>query len=330
MTKSKDRPTNSLIAVLAEKQRIRDAEAAEAAASDSDVEAFGPNANDAYSLVSAIADASLAAALPARLRARLKDGRPVALVVAVPDVSWVDPIEAAATRAGRAVHVIARNGKLRSQHRPEEGGYQVAHFLADGRPVVGVAPSPELGFFRRRWWPPPTPGSRSRRRPGGCCAGCCVGSRAGPVPRDLGSGCTSLTFDEIVAAFRGGASAREVLASFARTVANKAGRGAAADDVPALPDLPGFSGEAREWGVALIEGFNSWKQGKVKWLDLDASAVLAGPPAAGKTFFVRSLAKTLGVPLHATNVGSWFAGRSDGALGGVILGLLLGMGDRDG
>ena len=77
----------SRIAALAAAQAARDA----AAADDDDAGIFlpdddapaAPDPLDPYSVWAALADAALAAALPARLRSRLAAGKPVALVIGV-------------------------------------------------------------------------------------------------------------------------------------------------------------------------------------------------------------------------------------------------------
>ncbi len=310
------------VAKLAAAQKARDA--ADAGADD-DLDAFvksnacnAPDAPpDGHGVMAALADAALAQAMKGRgrLRARLAAGRAVAVVVVVPDSSWVSAVDDAVRRAAPTVKVVARDGSMRSQHKPSHGNADVALTLANGRAVVGVASSPEavlpsalVACADARLDLAPPSGRALRRL--------LRRFARGPVPRDLGKGCASLSLDETVACFRAGAAARDVLANFARAVARKAG-GGRGDDVPVLRDLPGFSGEARTWGQNLVDGFARWRGNSCAFRDLDASAVLAGPPGAGKTYFARSLARSLSVPLHVTSVGDWFA-RSDGALGGVV------------
>ena len=305
-----DDALDDLDAYLASKPAPADAPA--------DVSAFVPDGTpppDARALATAVVRAALDAALPARLRARLAAGKPLAVIVAVPDRSWISEVEADLRRMAPGVRVVARDGSSRTQHKPDYGQDTVAYALADGRPVIGVAASPETVL------PAALMSSSDARVDVAALSGTALRKllrrfARGPVPRDLPQApCASLSFYEIVSAFRGGATAREVLANFARSRARKAG-GGRADDVPPLTDLPGFSGEARVWGEKLVDGFARWRAGACEWRDLDASAVLAGPPGAGKTYFARSLARALDAPFHVTAVGDWFA-RSDGALGGV-------------
>ncbi len=331
----KDRPRKSPsgkpasgVAALASAQKARDAAGAgadddlDALAKSNDVDdldAFGPSgAPDGYSVLAALADAALAEALPGRLRARLKAGQPIAVVVAVPDASWVGPVADAVKRLAPTAKCCPRDGSLRGQHKPSYGNPETALALADGRAVVGVAAAPEAVLpsalvacaDARVALAPPS--GRALRR---------ILRRfmRAPTPQGLGSApCAGLTFDEIVASFRAGATARAVLAAFARAAASKSSPGPA-DATPTLDALPGFSGEARAWGEALAEAFALYRAGVVPWSALlsASAAVIAGPPGTGKTVFAKSLARSLNVPLVVTSVGSWFAS-SDGHLGDVI------------
>lgn len=72
-----------------------------------------------------------------------------------------------------------------------------------------------------------------------------------------------------------------------------------------LKDLAGY-GEAKDWGQELAEDMDLWRNGVLKWDDVDhRAAVLSGPPGTGKTSFAKVLANTLRVPLIATSVAEW-------------------------
>jgi len=272
---------------------------------------------DPFDLASAsLANACLGAALPGPVRRAVLRGDPIAIVVAVPGPSWVKPVEAAFRALRADIHLMARDGSARRDHKPDIGNAAISEPLARGTPTIGISQSPDAylpaalvaGADARL--DVRSPDAATFRRVLRAC-----GVRR--VPRSIPDApCGGLTFDEIVSAIRVGASGPAVLATLARMSAHKSGSGGAGDAVPPLRDLPGFSGEARVWGEALIDGFARWRRGECAFRDLDASAVIVGPPGVGKSYFVRSLACGLGVPLHATSVGSWFA-QSDGALGGV-------------
>ena len=91
-------------------------------------------AADGYSVVAALANSSLAQALRGGLRARLAAGRALALVVVVPDPSWISPVDDAVRRVAPTASVVARDGSLRSQHKPSVGGLR-RH--GPGGPVAG-------------------------------------------------------------------------------------------------------------------------------------------------------------------------------------------------
>jgi ATP-dependent Zn protease len=82
-----------------------------------------------------------------------------------------------------------------------------------------------------------------------------------------------------------------------------------------LKDLSGY-GDAKNWGLELAQDMDQWRNGTLKWDDVDHRAVvLCGAPGTGKTSFAKVLANTLRVPLIATSVAEW-NGRSN--LSGTI------------
>jgi DNA polymerase III delta prime subunit len=263
----------------------------------------------------AIADEALAAALPRDVLRRLLRGDPVALVVGVPGPDWVGPIADAIRTMSRDISVFARDGTNRREHVPTHDNGAIATALRNGSPVVGVSPSPAAQL-------PATlvaaadasvsvapPDADAMRR---------VLARCGhrPVPKAIPPApCAGLSFDDITAAFRNGASGRDVLAALDRMRSRKATP--VDDTVPTLDKLPGFSGEARRWPEKLASDWRRWKDDEIPFSALDSALVIAGPPGCGKTLFARSLARTLGVPCHEDSVGRWFTGLSDGALGGT-------------
>lgn len=86
--------------------------------------------------------------------------------------------------------------------------------------------------------------------------------------------------------------------------------------VPPLQELHGY-GEAKAWGLELIEDLAAFQAGRIPFSALSARAVLASEPGLGKTSFVRSLAHSAGLPLVASSVATWFT-RKSGHLGDVL------------
>lgn len=59
-------------------------------------------------------------------------------------------------------------------------------------------------------------------------------------------------------------------------------------DGPSLFDLPGFE-EQKVWARGLAKDIELWRQGKLGWKDIGQSALVSGPPGAGKTYFASAL-----------------------------------------
>ncbi|MGA2494820.1 MAG: ATP-binding protein, partial [Roseiarcus sp.] len=244
-------------------------------------------------------------AIPLRLRRRLDRGDPVCVSITVPGPSWCDPICAAVNSRFPKASRTARDGSSRAEHAHGKGNATVAEKLRAGRPVVGISHAPA------RFLPAAllsaadahvtiaAPTGRQMRKLLKLCVG-------GATPRAIADNCAAgLDFEEILAAFRGGASARAVVDHLNRARGSKT-RLNPDDDTPPLDSLAGY-GEAKDWGLALAGGIAAWRRREIAWSALSAAAVLHGPPGTGKTLFARSLAKTLGVPIVATSVGDWFA-----------------------
>jgi SpoVK/Ycf46/Vps4 family AAA+-type ATPase len=259
--------------------------------------------------------ALLLAALPTALRRRLDRVDPVAVVVAVPGPDWCDPVCIAVKNLWPGAKLFSRDGSKKLDHKPTIGNDAVAQKLVEGWPVVGISQNPRL------YLPSAlvscadahvmikAPDAVMLRR----LLRSCVGGR---VPRHITPGIAgSLAYSEIVAAFRANCLPRDVLANLARTSAAKA-KATSTDNTPPLQDLPGYSGEARRWGLDLVAGVETWRRGEIAWKDLPSAAILAGPPGTGKTLFAKAVARSLGLPFVATSVGEWFS-TTEGNLGDV-------------
>jgi ATP-dependent Zn protease len=95
------------------------------------------------------------------------------------------------------------------------------------------------------------------------------------------------------------------------------GRTKADDDdaTPTLHDLHGL-GEAREFGLRLVDDLHDYKAGLIPWAAVAKSVLIWGPPGTGKTMFARALAKTANVNFTATSYSEWQSSK-DGHLGHV-------------
>ncbi|WP_037084646.1 AAA family ATPase [Neorhizobium vignae] len=83
---------------------------------------------------------------------------------------------------------------------------------------------------------------------------------------------------------------------------------------PRLEDLVGY-GEAKSWGMSLARDIRAWREGNLRWSEVDRGLLLSGPPGTGKTMFAGVLARTCGAHLVATSVARWqAASHLDGTL----------------
>ena len=230
----------------------------------------------------------------------------LAVVVSVPGPDWVEPVALALRRASEG-DLIKRNGSSRMQDTPQVGCEAVSEALGCGHNVLGVSNAPSrylpgnltaLADIRVEIGAPTPRVLRSAIR-------IVTGSRPGPIPRGAGAG---LSFSTLAGCIRRGSSGRAcvrriVAASKAMTTFDP---GLA--DVPLIEDCHGYGDTAMSWSRDLIAAVSEYRQGRRPWSSIeDRNIVLGGEAGVGKTSFARSLAKSLGMPLFATSVSSWFA-----------------------
>ncbi len=114
---------------------------------------------------------------------------------------------------------------------------------------------------------------------------------------------------DVLAAARPGRSAKDVLLRLAAAHEAKIDRG-----VPPVEALAGY-GDAAIWAGTLVAELAAWKRGELPWTDLDAAALLSGPPGVGKTLFARALAKSCGCTFIDASLAQW---QSTGHLGDLL------------
>lgn len=87
-------------------------------------------------------------------------------------------------------------------------------------------------------------------------------------------------------------------------------------DSPRLSDLAGMP-ELRAWGEAFARDMFAFREGNIRWSDVDPGLVIHGPPGTGKTTFAQALAASCSVPLIAASYARWQRS-GDGHLGNVL------------
>lgn len=258
-----------------------------------------------------LAEAVLLDAIPPDLMRRIEGDEPLAVVVSVPSQDWVGPIETALTSLREWHDVTVSNSTTRK--RPAND--TAARKLARGLSVAGVAVAPE------RQLPTALLTAADARiaiqAPSNLVLSRVIAMATGEAPGEMPPGIGSaLDYFDLIAAIRVGSTAAECV----RRLQSAAGSLTVVDplvaDVPPLEEMHGY-GAAAEWGLRLVRELQEYRNGVLSFEAIDRHVVLASQPGLGKSTFVRSLAKSTGLPLIVTSVASWFTS-TDGYLNNVL------------
>ncbi|MBB1090459.1 AAA family ATPase [Rhodopseudomonas palustris] len=282
-------------------------EVAESASSDPPLPRERPTAR------CALVAAAWTLATTGEIRARLKEGGSLAVVVVVPTSAWVASVKSMfEKRFGRGWEIFSIDDTTAKSPR-EQAAQNIcaANELMKGHAVVGIA-------AQRDALPPalttaaditiriePLRGSVIRR-----AIRLFTGLPVGQVEDDIAAGGDFL---DLLAAFRSGSTPTDILLRLRRATARSADEG---QRLPALESAVEY-GAAREWGLALARDIADYRAGRLDWREVDRGAVLHSEPGLGKTLFAQILARACGLPLIATSVADLFAS-SPGYLDSVI------------
>jgi cell division protease FtsH len=243
-------------------------------------------------------------------------GPAVAVVIAIPGPDWLRPVAHAVGSLPGQHFVCSRDGTSRTNHKPSVGNSEAGEALRIGHHVIGISHDP------KRFLPSALMASADAhvdvKAPDAVQIRKILARCVGRPPRDIPDAVLSgLTYDEIVAAFRLGASPARVIWNL-QAASRAKSRASASDTTPPLDQLPGYSGESLQWGLDLAQDIAAWRRGEIAWRDIASAAVLYGQPGTGKTLFARALARSCGLVFVSTSVGAWFS-NSKGDLGDVIV-----------
>jgi DNA polymerase III delta prime subunit len=283
---------------------------------DAENDRFGHLLDGRPSTADVLATACLDAALTPRLRKRIRRGDTFTLIIKAPGADWIAPLAGAARRLVTDAEIFTDGGGSKYAKRPSTAGADIAEALSEGHCAIGVSQEPDqllpatlLTVADTRLAVAPPDGAVLRR----VFRSLRGRSLRGRIPLGVAD---TLSFSEIVAAFRPDVGATQLLENLASFAAAKA-RAGAVEDTPSLGELPGYEGPARDWALGLVADVAAWRAKKLPWGSIAASVVLSGPPGTGKTLLARAIARTLDMPILATSCGAWFTMR-DGNLGDVI------------
>lgn len=273
-----------------------------------------PSARPLPSAETALLRAAFENATTKPQRARIAAGNRLAVLVHVPDPSWVRPTDKFfLAEFGRGWATFARDGSQRVRDRETVGNDEVAAALTCGRCTVGIAASAEILpsvlrtaadiSLRIR-----APDAKVVRRALRLFCGTPVRIN---LPNDL---CAGLDFHAMASCFRRGSTATEVVERL-RTASQRR-TATSGETLPRFEDAIEY-GDFRRYGLELIQDLNDCRAG-LPWSRVSRAVVVVGESGIGKTLGIRMLAQACRIPLISTSIGELFAGSARGDLGGII------------
>ncbi|MCJ2065984.1 AAA family ATPase [Methylobacterium sp. J-088] len=240
-------------------------------------------------------------------RRRVAGSRSLALVIEAPSEGYVAPLRDAASRLADFHFQCVRTGSDKVRDKPTYENALVSEKLARGGRICGVSQDP------KRYLPSALMAAAdlrvSVRSPSNAILTEVIRQATGRRPRNLPPALAAGTdFDTLCAAIRTGSTPRQCVRRI-QAIAAQAGVDATVSKAPLLETTVGY-GDAHGWGMRLVADLAAWRRGTLPFESIDRTVVLASDPGLGKTTYVRSLARSTGLPLISTSVSSWFSSGS--------------------
>ena len=255
----------------------------------------------------------LRAALTTEHVTKLRRDRTTCILIQAPSFAWVEPLLRGGKLLGEWRFAHSATEPVRKLPR-DVAGEQATFAMAQGGRILGV--SQNLSYL-------PSAMKSSAdivlqiSEPDDEMIRAAIKAATGRLPRSMPTGIAAgLDYADICGAIRCGSSAKACVDRLIAAKQSKSMQDPLLKDVPRLEEMHGY-GDAMVWGKSLIADLAAWRAGKLDFSAVERTAVLASPPGLGKTTFVRSLAKSAGIPFFATSVSAWFAGGA-GYLDSVI------------
>lgn len=223
----------------------------------------------------------------------------VCAVIQVPNSKWTSPIQSAARMLGEWATVF--DGSASASYRNTAEAMAIEALAKGGRVlVVATGPTVPNSMMAAADIVVDITGlslADVKRT---------IRDVTGGRPRDLlEEDVADLDILEATAAIRVGTTAASCIERI-RALKNRPSTKGMVVDAPLLSELHGY-GAAAAWAERLMSDLDRWRAGEIVFDSIQHNIVLGGPPGVGKTSFVRSLARTAGLPLVVTSMGTLFS-----------------------
>jgi cell division protease FtsH len=244
----------------------------------------------------------------------------IAVVVAVPDPAWLEPIAAQWREQllngeepadGDVDARLFRNGLWvefqrdgsNASHGPTRGNETVAEALWNGSSVIDFATTPSTQLPRDlmrvadfHFLIPPM----NAEILSGVIAEIVGQAPTVAIAEDVPPKVTPAL---LKLAWRSGQSADAYLGRLVALIAQGSETGRSG---PSLEDLHGMDA-ATDWGKAMVRDMRDYRAGRIAWRDMSRGLLLHGAPGTGKTLFAGALGRSTGLPLIAASFAEWQA-----------------------